>query len=141
MRKKSEKAQVATLIRKELKTAFPGIKFSVRSASDGYSSKVDIDWIDGPTAEKVNEIVSKYKQGHFDGMTDCYEFSNSRDDIPQVSYVFTNRELSDELRAELVLKIEKKFGIDFSNSQEVYDTFNMWDNQVIWRASTGKLEL
>ncbi len=35
--------------------------------------------------------------GRFDGMTDSYEYTNRRDDIPQVSYVFLNREISDDI--------------------------------------------
>ena len=46
-----EKAQV---IRKELKAAFPGVKFWVTS-----KNSIRVSWIDGPTERAVNEITAK----------------------------------------------------------------------------------
>ena len=50
-----------------------------------------ISWTNGVTVAMVEAITSKYKLGHFDGMTDSYEYSNRRDDVPQVAYVFLSR--------------------------------------------------
>ena len=36
---------------------------------------------------KVRAITDKYTKGSFDGMTDSYDYSNRRDDLPQVKYV------------------------------------------------------
>ena len=38
----------------------------------------------------AEKIVSKYQYGHFDGMNDIYEYSNSREDIPQAKYIHVN---------------------------------------------------
>lgn len=57
-------------IRKELKAAFPGIKFSVRSDA----SAVEISWINGPIMPNVEEIVKKYQYGYYNGMEDLYEY-------------------------------------------------------------------
>lgn len=57
-------------IRKELKRAFPGVKFSVRKERYG---TVRIAWDDTrASVEAVEDLVRKYKGGHFDGMEDIY---------------------------------------------------------------------
>lgn len=85
--------KIGRTIKAELKTAFPKVKFSVTS---DYNS-CRIYWENGVTVAMVEEITSKYKMGHFDGMTDSYEYSNRRDDVPQVSYIFLNRTISEEI--------------------------------------------
>ena len=64
----------ASNIRTELRRAFPGVKFSVRKSSHG---AVNVRWTDGPTATEVQELVGKYKRGHFNGMEDIYEDERS----------------------------------------------------------------
>jgi Large polyvalent protein associated domain 30/Large polyvalent protein associated domain 29 len=65
---------VASNVRRELKTAFPGVKFSVRCSS--YDA-VTIAWIDGPTTDQVKTITGKYSGGYFDGMEDIYRHERS----------------------------------------------------------------
>lgn len=91
MKQLSEAAQAAKLIRKELKAAFPKTKFSVTSEYFSMGNAVNISWDNGPAKSEVHEISDKYEYGHFDGMTDCYEFSNKRTDIPQTKFVKTHR--------------------------------------------------
>lgn len=98
MRKLSEHAQAAKLIRTELKKAFPEIKFYVTSESYSGGNSVSIEYIDGPTQKQIQEIVDKYEYGHFDGMYDIYEYSNNRNDIPQVKYVQIQREISENIK-------------------------------------------
>ena len=99
----STHAACAAAIRKELKAAFPNEKFNVRARTASMMTAVDVyigDYVETEQAnswgdkidqsdvmKKANQIVSKYKYGHFDGMTDSYEYSNNRKDIPQVKYV------------------------------------------------------
>jgi len=91
----------AVAIREELKKLFPAYKFSVTSDTYSMGNSVHISWTDGPTVKQVEEITNKYQYGHFDGMTDMYENTNSRDDIPQAKYVSCNRTISAELKAIL----------------------------------------
>lgn len=84
----------AANIRTELKRAFPGIKFSVRSDSFSGGDSIDISWELGPTADEVQAITAKYQEGHFNGMEDIYE--DDRDNIwPELfggaKYVMTHR--------------------------------------------------
>lgn len=101
---KTPAAQAAALIRKELKAAFPNEPFRVRSRNFSMGDAVDIyigayvgrgtfDQFNREFTEptesmvKAREIVGKYQYGRFDGMTDSYEYTNSRKDIPQAKYV------------------------------------------------------
>ena len=92
--------QCAVNIRIELKRAFKGVKFSVRS---DYSS-VNISWTDGPTAEQVEAIANRYEEGSFNGMEDIYEYDSSafNDVFGGVKYVFTRRDNSDKAIAEAI---------------------------------------
>lgn len=98
---KSTAANCAAAIRAELKTKFPGIKFSVTSENFAGGDAVRVSWNDGPTSAEVEAITGKYQYGHFDGMNDIYESSNRRDDIPQTKYLTESRHMSPETRATL----------------------------------------
>lgn len=87
----SSQAKAAKAIRTELKEAYPTIKFTVKSRGFSMGDAVDVSWNLGPTDEQTQKVIDKYQYGHFDGMTDYYEHSNSRDDIPQSKYVHANR--------------------------------------------------
>lgn len=88
---KTETAQAAALIRKEIKSAFPKLPFACSSKNYAGGNSVTVS-LDGATDEIiaiVERIVAKYRRGNFDGMTDSYEYNNRRD-IPQANYVFVN---------------------------------------------------
>lgn len=87
MRELSKTAECSKAIREELKKEFPGVKFKVNSES---GSAINIHYVDGPSYESVDKIVSKYEMGHFDGMTDIYEYDNRREEKPNIhdSYNF-----------------------------------------------------
>lgn len=108
--------KIGRIVKSELKKVFPNVKFSVTS---DYNC-VRINWTNGVTVAMVEEIVSKYKLGHFDGMTDSYEYSNRRHDIPQVDYVFLSRDISEDIYQS---KFEeyKKYYSDWENLTDMYD--------------------
>lgn len=85
-------ATAAQNIRAALKHSFPGVRFSVRT--DG--NAVNVRWTDGPTDADVSPIVDRFQQGHFDGMTDCYEYSRSPfcETFGGAKYTFTCRDYS-----------------------------------------------
>lgn len=76
-------------IRKLLKRTFPGVKFAVTSS---YST-VNVRWTDGPEGAAVRATVDCFKEGSFDGMTDCYEYATTawNDVFGGCRYVFCNR--------------------------------------------------
>jgi len=96
----STAANCAKAIRTELKDAFKGVKFSVTSENFSGGNSVRISWTDGPTVAMVDNVANKYQYGHFNGMEDIYEYSNKRNDLPQVKYVQTTREINDDLKSQ-----------------------------------------
>jgi len=151
-KQKSSQALCAKAIREELKQAFPNwyaferyvktyTKFSVRGG--GYSSTVNIFWTDGPTTSQVEEITEKYQYGHFDGMIDCYEFSNKRNDIPQAKFVFAKREYSEDIILKTAKTAQANYGDlaeikmpetkeDLSISFSAFSEFMNW-HQLTWK--------
>jgi len=96
-------------IRLMLKKHFKGIKFSVRKGSE---SSIYISWTDGPTEDAVSSILSRFKQGSFDGMQDIYEFNDDpfTDVYGGAQYIFTDRSYSAE-KVEIVLnELRERFG-------------------------------
>ncbi|MCS6576402.1 hypothetical protein NYS52_17890 [Curtobacterium flaccumfaciens pv. flaccumfaciens] len=63
---------VAALLRKELRTTFPGVRFSVRCSTGTASAWIIVRHEDGPTSAQVDDICRKYEGRSFDGMTDTY---------------------------------------------------------------------
>lgn len=63
-------AETAKLVRKALKAAFPGQKFSVRSSSYSGGASIHISWVDGPTTTAVDAITDLFSGAGFDGMID-----------------------------------------------------------------------
>ena len=108
---KTQAAQTAQLIRKDLKEFFPKAKFTVKSDSYAGGDAVRISFIDSPylTAE-VESKLKKYQYGHFNGMEDIYENSNSIDGLPQVKFVQVGRNKSEEAKALILNEITSKFG-------------------------------
>lgn len=104
---KSNQAAAAAAIKAELKKVFPLIKFSVTSESFSGGDSVNISWTDGPQRDAVENITGKYQYGHFNGMEDIYENTNSRDDIPQAKYVSEHRTISEELTESVKIELTK----------------------------------
>lgn len=109
-RRLSQAALAAKEIRAILKKEFPGVKFSVNSSSYSGGNSIRIKWIDGPLAEKVEALVGKYEYGHFNGMEDLYEFSNSIDGLPQVKFLFCERSISPEKAKALAERYNEIYG-------------------------------
>lgn len=92
-RNEEKQMSIGRIVKAELKKIWPKVKFSVT----GDYNSVRVSWTNGPSHAKVDEVTSKYEMGHFDGMTDSYDYSNRRDDVPQVNYVFLNRDISEDV--------------------------------------------
>lgn len=60
----------AKMIRKALKSAFPGVRFWVKTSTYSGGASIDIDWIDGPAESEVNRVIAPYRGADFDGMVD-----------------------------------------------------------------------
>jgi len=135
----TKSAETAKAIKKELKAKFPEIKFSIRSNNFANGNSVDISYQNGVPQDEVEKIVRKYQYGHFDGMIDLYEMSNSREDIPQAKYVQVSRTISEDIKEAKKQEIAKKFGIkEPENDSEWMKVFNEWPQQVVWKELADK---
>lgn len=97
----SDHAAAAKMIRAELKRH--AIKGSVRSESyaGGSAVRVEIQQDVLPaTRAAIEAFANQFQFGNFDGSTDSYDYSNTRDDIPQVKFVFVSVNYSDDIKAE-----------------------------------------
>jgi len=121
--KTSSHAAASAAIKAELNKAFPEIKFSVRSDSFAGGNSVHISWNDGPNSDEVNALTKKYQYGSFDGMTDMYEYTNNREDIPQAKYVQAQRSMSEEARAALTPEAERIY----EENKEFFQDGRVWD--------------
>lgn len=70
-------AETAKLVRRELKSNFPGVKFSVRSSVYAGGASIDVEWLDGPSRTSVEKVVKQFQGAIFDGMTDSTTYVKS----------------------------------------------------------------
>ena len=129
----SDQAEVAKLIRKELKEKYPGIKFMVRSRSFTGDNDVNIDYINGVPTDEIRKIVNKYEAGSFDGMTDMYNYDYDKTG-PTAKYIFANRNITEDIREKAKNKIAKDFGIvDINDENEWQKKFDAWSSVMVHR--------
>lgn len=121
---KTKRITPAQAIKKELKVLFPTIKFSCRFESYSMWDSVNVNWVDWPTAREVESKISKYQYGNFDGMTDMYNITNNRDDIPQTKYLFCNRDMSEKTREVMSAWSEKNYTEEF-HRERYLSTYNL----------------
>jgi len=117
---KSRHALAAANIKKELTTAFPGIRFSVRSKSFSGGDSVDVAWKLGPTGAEVDAIINKYQDGDFDGMDDSYNYRKEGKDFRALNgsakYVHGQRSLPDGLFERICRDIATLQGVAFTST-------------------------
>jgi hypothetical protein len=120
-------AIAAQNIKKELSQNFLGIKFSVKSKSYSGGNSINIDWELGPTTEQVKAFTYKYEAGDFDGMTDCYNYSNDfktrqfQEKNGSAKYIFCNRNIPDYVYEIIIKRLCEIQRIPFEG--EIY---NIW---------------
>jgi len=99
MRTQTRAAQVAKLIRKDLKESFPNIKFSVRSEDFTDGDSVDIEWLWSEQREVIDTFLKKYEHG--------FRYDNCIKGLLQVKYIDCSRRVSSSFY-ENVFKIVKE---------------------------------
>ena len=108
------RTDTAKLIRKLLKKAYPGVKFSVRSESYAGGGAIRIGWTDGPCTDLVDRLVGKLESTHFNGMDDSTSYTDCDVNGLPVhfcsGYITTNRELSDESDGFIAQKMYAEYG-------------------------------
>jgi hypothetical protein len=142
----STEAQAASMIRKHLKSL--GIVARVRSRSASMMNAVDVYLTDADpaTVQKVEEYVDQFQYGHFDGMTDCYEYSNKRDDLPQVKYTHVSVTYTDAVQQKAWDHLRGYLGGMESAPANVNDGRNFrnvqaqeYGSQLLWQTLNGSV--
>lgn len=125
---KTSNAKCAAAIRKELKQAFPRVKFYVTSSSVSMGYAVDVIYEDAVLTKDVKNIIEKNvieknPYGRFNGLEDIYEYINRRDDTPRVTYAMVHRSFGLEDKKAVATKLAEKFQVatveDFVNNKMV----------------------
>ena len=114
--------EVAKLIRKELKGAFPKQKFSVRNQRGGYSTAISVRWEDGVAKDKVKPILQRFES--IDRCQASGEILGGGN-----TFIFDEREVSEKNKERVKKKIEGRYNFGDPNS---------WENQrhiqrAVWR--------
>ena len=128
MKKLSKAAQVSKLLKAKAKSLGLEVRASSKNFSGGNS--VDIKVLKGSdkSFNELKEYSIQFKEGHFDGMNDIYEYSNSRDDIPQTKYLFIDDDRAVQILEnydENIFRTEKKW-MWFDNELRSYE----WIKQI-----------
>lgn len=125
---------VAAHLRRELKAAFPGVKFQVRTR---HSTTIDVDWSDGPTAEQVRPLtagltLSKGVWGEIVASEPISLTGNkgvTETGRPSVEFLFLNRRYSDQVLAQAEAAWIEATGKD-PDTAEPQGSFKTADGQV-----------
>jgi hypothetical protein len=128
MKKLTPAAQVAKLLKTKAKSLGLEVKASSKNYSGGDSVTVKVLKGFDKSFNELKEYSSQFKEGKFDGMNDIYEYTNSRDDIPQTKYLFIDDDRASEILKyydENIWKTEKKW-MWFDNELRSYE----WIKQI-----------
>lgn len=143
---KSDHARAAAMIRAELKKH--GIRATVRSRTASMVDAVDVTVQDCPpwVLKEVQAFVGKFQYGSFDGMTDCYNYDNRNDSIPQVKYAHVRAEYAPEIRQAAWEWLCNYYGWTDApaNCEEIHsyrpDGRGYWATDLLWRVLNGTIE-
>lgn len=108
-----EAAQVAKVIKQELKKHWPTVKFSAKSEYYAGGNSVHVSWNYGPTSRQVAQIIDKYQHGHFDGMTDMYEYRATTTPV-SAKYVFGQRSIPYEIHEQINADLAALLGVPYT---------------------------
>ncbi len=141
---KTRSAQCAAAVRAELKKAFPDLKFRCTSQNFAGGNAVRVEYEDqtSETHKAVEKLLAKYEYGSFNGMEDLYEYSNVRNDLPQVKYLHVTNNMSDQKRQELYSRLRQNWAGGEELPEKYDDGANLnfqgeWVSTWVWRGFTG----
>ena len=141
-----------SLVAKEIKKYVKSLGFKCKVKSDSFSGGDSVivtlpEDMHPNTVAEIESHCSQYQYGHFNGMEDIYEHSNTRDDIPQTKFLFIRSEHSKELKQKAWDEIRTKWAgfedapEDFKGASNFRNT-NMgeYGDRVVYRMLSAKPE-
>lgn len=115
-------AKPAHNLRKELRTAFPSVKFSVRYKSFSGGDEITVSYEDAPTVEEVETVANKYAydSSQCDVMTDYYDFQPTEfiRTFGGAKFVMVRRDMSEQVHHKLRKKV-KEIAPDLADDRNV----------------------
>ncbi len=132
----SSQARTAKEIRVLLKSM--NIPASVTSTCYAGGDSVRVNITNQPPAvvEQIKKLTNKYQYGHFDGMIDLYEYSNTRSDIPQTKYLMIENSFDDEYYEKAYQYIKEHYGGMETAPNHYKDAFSYWNDNFKAHGST-----
>lgn len=132
----------AKLVRKCLKEAFPGIKFSVKSDTYSMGASIQVGWEDGPCEAQVDPIVDRFRGSYFDGMEDYkgnrYAMMTTDAGLEQVSFgsdfIRLSRCHSDQAIARAIGSIFRRYRQNFREAAMETPTVEAYRNGRLFNA-------
>ncbi len=147
VREISEAAQAARAIKKEIKGLGLTAGVTSKTYSGGNSATVDLEDQPPGVIAQVEKLVGRYEAGHFDGMTDSYEFkSRLNDDDPQVMYAHVNNHYSEGLldRAWTFMRSRYASAALLPAKRAELDPLarmgDDWADREMWRFLSGRMD-
>lgn len=121
----SEHAAAAKAIRAICKEL--GLNAKVKSSIYSMGSSVHVNLVnpDPKVMQELESRIGQFQYGHFDGMTDMYEYSNSNENIPQVKFVSASANYSNEIKQSAWDFIRANFG-GAEDAPEEYKNSYQW---------------
>ncbi len=111
-------AETAKIIRKALKEAFQGVKFSVKSEN----STVSITWTDGPNVDQVKSVVGHLKAAYFDSSIDyqgsIYHMHQGQQISLGADFLSFKREYSDASIQRAIDRVYREYAGNFKDSDQ-----------------------
>lgn len=124
--------EAAKLARRDLKAAFPGVKFSLRCRN--YST-FDVSWIDGPTEPNVAAILDRY-DGWKTGVDDCMRPIPNRPDYAVIRYILTHRRPSADRARVIADGIQAgNAGVTFTNPDDAFNDTQIAPEQITFEGA------
>ena len=139
MRESISAIDTAKIIRGELKSNFPGVKFSVKCDKYTGGASIHIAWTDGATKHAVESVIAKFKGKSFNGMDDSSEYLTGKWQGKDVHFgadhISCTREYSPEKQLDAAQKTVAYWGLDVT-AQEIVAARN---NGTLWQIAKQHL--
>lgn len=95
----------AKMVRAALKSAYPGIKFSVRTERYSMGCCINVSWTDGPTSAQVETITRPFHGKRFEMLDDSTHYIDTVIDGEAVHFAADSCSLSRELSATFLARV------------------------------------
>jgi hypothetical protein len=143
-KKISRQASAAKMIRQFMKENDIAGRVRSQGYSMGSSINIDVENLIPAQYEILKSYSRQFEYGSFNGMEDIYEYNNVNDDIPQVTYVFVNNRMSDELGENIYQFIKGYYAgmegapASFKEAHSFYNqNFNGYASHLVFQLFAG----